>query len=73
MASDGGPVRVNWSEKHTRQAAHHVATVQINSGFSGRWDRNRTGALQLWSLLPYIQGRSGTFRNVHEAAESGPF
>jgi hypothetical protein len=27
----------------------------MNSGFSGRWDRNRTGTLRFWSLLPHVQ------------------
>jgi hypothetical protein len=32
----------------------------MNSGFSkGRWDRNRTGALRLWSTLRTVQGRPG--------------
>src|SRR5262245_35127010 len=33
----------------------HRAAAPMNSGFTGRWDRNRTGALQLWSLLPFVQ------------------
>jgi len=28
---------------------------------AGRWDRNRTCNLRFWSLLPFVQGRSGTY------------
>jgi hypothetical protein len=41
----------------------HMAAVPMNSGFSGRWDRNRTGAPRLWSLLPSVHQRSGATSN----------
>ena len=28
------------------------------SFYEGRWGRNRTGTLRLWSLLPFVQGRT---------------
>jgi hypothetical protein len=37
---------------------HAGAATPMNSRLSGRWDRNRTCTLRLWSLLPYVQGRS---------------
>jgi hypothetical protein len=45
----------------------------MNCGFSGRWDRNRTGAPRLWSLLPFVQLRSGTdTRRLKLADLDGP-
>jgi hypothetical protein len=45
----------------------------MNSGFSGRWDRNRAGALRLWSLLPFVQERSGAYTSALKMAHSdGP-
>jgi hypothetical protein len=40
----------------------------MNSGLSGRWDRSRTGALRLWSLLPSVQPRSGTYTSTLKVA-----
>src|SRR5262245_1229409 len=40
----------------------------MNSDFWGRWDRNRTCTLRLWSLLPFVQGRSRTYTNTLEIA-----
>ena len=34
----------------------------------GRWDRNRTGNLRLWSLLPFVQQRSETYTKGLEMA-----
>jgi hypothetical protein len=33
----------------------------MNSRCRGRWDRNRTCNLRLWSLLPFVQLRSGMY------------
>jgi hypothetical protein len=39
----------------------------------GRWDRNRTCNLRLWSLLPFVQGRSGKYTRCLEIAHfDGP-
>ena len=35
--------------KHAKRATHHVAAIWINSESEGRWDRNRTCTLRLWS------------------------
>src|SRR5262249_7268057 len=37
------------------------AVIPTDSGLTDRWDRNRTCALRLWSLLPFVQQRSGTY------------
>jgi hypothetical protein len=44
----------------------HDACTRMNSGFAGRWDRNRTCTLRFWSLLPFVQQRSGTYTNTLE-------
>jgi hypothetical protein len=46
----------------------HGAAVPMNSGLAGRWDRDRTCALRLWSQLPFVQGRSGTYTSSLEMA-----
>jgi hypothetical protein len=39
----------------------------------GRWDRNRTCNLRFWSLLPFVQQRSGTYTNTLEMSHfDGP-
>ena len=39
----------------------------------GRWDRNRTCNLRFWSLLPFVQQRSGKYTNRLEMAHfDGP-
>jgi hypothetical protein len=43
----------------------------MNSGFSGRWDRNRTCTLRFWSLLPFVQERSGTYTTGLKIAHFG--
>jgi hypothetical protein len=44
-----------------------TAQVRMKSRFSkGRWDRNRTGALRFWSLLPLVQQRSGAYTSTLE-------
>jgi hypothetical protein len=40
----------------------------MDSALRGRWDWNRTGALRLWSLLPFVQQRPGTYMSAHEIA-----
>src|SRR5262245_10805179 len=46
----------------------------MNSEFPrGRWDRNRTCTLRLWSLLPFVQLRSGAYtRGLKIAHFDGP-
>ena len=40
---------------------------------TGRWDRNRTGTLRFWSLLPFVQQRSGKYTKSLEIAHfDGP-
>src|SRR5262249_1317634 len=41
--------------------------------YRGRWDRNRTCNLRFWSLLPFVQLRSGTFTSPLKMAHfEGP-
>jgi hypothetical protein len=40
----------------------------MNSRLSGRWDRNRTCTLRFWSLLPFVQQRSGKYTTSLETA-----
>jgi len=35
---------------------------------TGRWDRNRTCNLRVWSLLPYVRERSGAYTKWLETA-----
>jgi hypothetical protein len=66
-------IGVKYGSKHTERRGGNEAAMPINSGFPGRWDRNRIGALQLWSLLPFVQERSGTYtRGLKMALFNGP-
>ena|GEM_PF-5751361 len=57
---------------HTLCWGHNPAGP-MNSGFSGRWDGNRTCNLRFWSLPPFIQQCSGTYTSGLESAHfDGP-
>jgi len=59
--------------KHAKLAAHYTTEILINSGLAGRWDRNRTCNLRFWSLLPFVQERSGKYTKGLEMAHfDGP-
>jgi hypothetical protein len=45
-----------------------LAAARQIQHLQGRWDRNRTGNLRLWSLLPFVQGRSGAYTSTLEIA-----
>jgi hypothetical protein len=49
---------------------HFVLRLQGNDPHEfkaqGWWDRNRTGPLRLWSLLPFVQQRSETYTSTLE-------
>ena len=57
-----------------KQAARYAAAAQMNSALvRGRWDRNRTCNLRFWSLLPFVQERSGKYTKGLEMAHfDGP-
>src|SRR5262245_15069509 len=74
MAAGVVPVGVKCGHRTQKQAASHVTTAPMNSVFArGRWDRNRTCTLRCWSLLPYVQHRSGAYTSMLEMAHfDGP-
>ena len=47
-------------------AEARVRSLPVAGENRGKWDRNRTCNLRFWSLLPYVQQRSGTYTSPLE-------
>jgi hypothetical protein len=61
-----------WGARLDMSYAYHDH-VSVLAGTKTRWDRNRTGTLRLWSLLPFVQQRSGRYISSFEIAHTeGP-
>jgi hypothetical protein len=55
------------------EAKNRLYASHTKPEFKGRWDRNRTCNLRFWSLLPFVQGRSGTYTKALKSAHfDGP-
>jgi len=61
------PGGVKWGshgvKAHTLSWSNGACTPHEFKVLKGRWDRNRTCHLRVWSLLPYVQQRSGRYAN----------
>ena len=53
--------------KHAKWATGHVAAIPMNSGLTGRWDRNRTCTLRFWRPNPAFRVLSGGVAGCHSA------
>jgi len=53
------------SQLLSRDSVSTAESLRIEAE-NGRWDRNRTCNLRLWSLLPFVQQRSGKYTNSPE-------
>jgi len=57
------PLGSNGVKGRKKGCSREVCIPHEFSVSKGRWDRNRTCNLRLWSLLPSVQQRSGTYLN----------